>query len=702
MKKFYKISSYNINMDELLNKFKSCYSIGKNNKINKVSLFDEINSFISDNQSEILENFLNEIILMVCKGLNYELLLTDKDLLSSVIERISMKNIKFNITPIFNPLFDKSKEYHQKGFSKNTDINFFTDIKTYHSRALILDIISDYYNLNTEYLNIFNKIPSHYITTSIFNLDTFNIDIIHLLHLKSLSKFLYTTFPHIGDININTYIPINNQIIFSDLIKYYSNSSNLSNNYSTIKNIIEKQLSLFINCGIKFNTEDFNILLNKNSNILIPNHSSIKKSNLISSSIFKSYIIDTLFKYGLTQITIFNGFSCIKAQLYGDKFGQLKYFSKALTNKFKNSNDELNNTTSWEIMYEDLNAKIKWIYFDNGDKNIKNILSNLTYWHTEYFLNIISNPKLSLDNYVKYFLINPEINNLYHQYDDSIPLNITIDNNILIKDNSYIYMKTLDNNDFKSYIKILKESNLFNDVYREYIVDFLVNIFSKFKAEYTSLNTLYLSVLIFDSYISKKYIDIIDQTNISNLKLIAYTSIVLASKYEDDHPITMSVFPKFIKNINSYVSNSIFIKHTNEKLKEFEYDIISVFNYSFYIPTILYFANYYMDNINLIINDDQYRLIYYILELSLQYTEFLNFTFNLITVCAIYFIIKDNDLTIRYLLNLSGVIIDNPDFIQCMDLFREKLSIDILNVDYHNIRNNYFVEYNILKSNESN
>ena len=664
----------------LLDEYKSLCMSDEYNPDNNI--INNIIKFINENDENILSELLNEIIIIILNG-KYQNIKNDSQNISKIISTFAHKNIEFDIGNIFDSKYDC----------------FFKEVENYNIRGLIFDIIAEHYNIDDyEFLNIFQTLPAKNIFDSIIYPNISILDINRLMYLKYNSNYLRSNFKHVDD-NLDKYININK--IFNDFLKYYSKF--VDYNYCEIKNILKHQLNLFKNCNIKFTITELKILINEDYgiNILrnINRNPIIKKSNLIKLSIIKAYILDILIEDNIVELntTIFNFMSNIKADLYGDCYGQLKYFSLYLQTKF-NINDENLNLKNYDIMYENIYDKLNYIFFENGDKNIKLVIEDLLFWHTNFFLSKtqkdLSKTQKDLskeyqkiyDAYSKFFLNNSTIIKLFKNYDNKLDIVSNLDN-FKITNNTFAIMKTYENTDnfiqkIPQYLQKLKKL----PINREKLIDTLIYYHGKFN--YISLNTLYLAVNLLDKYVSKT-----DISDTYNLKVINITCFVLASKYEDDYVV------KYSKMVNKFklVEDKDFKDFFNNCF-EYERDILEKLYQALYLPTSYYFVDVFTESINLILSEQDLNSILYITELSLQYQEFLSFKYSMIAMCAIYLIVKSNQNMVDLLTTLTDIKITDVNFKKCITLFKSKLSIDIKTLEFKRIRSKYYSEYQLLKS----
>jgi hypothetical protein len=685
----------------LLNDYKSLYQSNENIKggenIKGDNIIYKITNFIKENDEIILTEFLNEIIEIMLNG-KYQNVKNDSVNISEMIFKFAEKQIPFDIDSIFDVKNDC----------------FFKEIENYNIRGLLFDIIAKHYYIDEyDFLKIFQTLPAKNIRDSIVYPNISISDINRLMYFKYNSKYLQSNFKHDDDnLDKKTYINVNG--IFNDFLKYYSKLFDY--NYWEIKDILKHQLNLFKNCNIKFTINEFKILINEDYAIEILRNNKrnpiIKKSNLIKLSIIKAYFLDILIEDNITEINknIFTFMSNIKAQLYGDCYGQLKYFSLYLRKIF-NINDENLKLNNYDIMYENIYDKVNYIFFEHGDKNIKVVIDDLLFWHTEFFLSQLSKDlskdlsqdlskdlskdlsqdlsqdyKKIYDAYSKHFLHNSTIIQLFKNYDNNINI-VSNAKNFKITNNTFALMKNYENNDnftqkTPQYFQKLKKLS----IDREKLVDTISYYHGKFN--YISLNTLYLAVNFLDKYLYKS--NILDKYD---LKIVNITCFILASKYEDDYNVEYS---KLLMGLRLVEDENF--KDVYNKCLEFERDIFEKLDYTLYLPTTYYFYDVFTENINIILYEQELNMILYIIELSLQYQEFLSFKYSMIAISAIYLIVKSNENMVDLLTTLSDININDVNFKKCINLLTSKLSLDIKNLEFTRIRNKYYDEYELLKS----
>jgi hypothetical protein len=708
-------------MDIILKNLQIYYSNNSNNNYNIIK------DFIKENNNQILIDFFNKLILLLI-NIDYNLIVKDKEEISNIIKDIASKNIIFNV----NSIFDEQTQ------------DFFEEVKTYNVRGLLLDIITENYNIDKNDFEIFDKIPAKDLFNSIVSNQFLIRDDIRLIYFKYNSKFLKNTFPHVEDENLTTnntpsslinsahsFIKskqkssVNSvnfaQSIFNRFINYYSMNNNYD--YINIKNVLKHKLSLFKNCDVQFTSNELSTLINNQSQIDILNtynrNPIIKKSILIKLSIIKAYIIDILIEdnilleYDLFK-KLFKAYIYIKSHLYGDVNGQIKYFSSFLRKNYPNENDENLRLKNWNDVYSNIDKHIKVSFFENEDNYIRAIINNLTFWHTEHYLSIFKNAPEALKSYSEYFINNSDINEILKKFDN----NLTIINNkskFIINDSQYLVMKKYeDTSEYKKYIdeytNLLNTSSNISFKKREMCINWMVHIHKKYiKMIYEvpvhvnsigkkvfkkiedekSMNSLYLAILYLDKYFFYKR-----NVDISDFKIIALTCLFLASIYEDDYPLEKRSLIRELNLGANYEKEKIFSK----KMSSLELVILNIFDYAIYIPTILYFTNIYMENINIYISEENIKLLYYMLELTLQYSQFIRFKFSIIAISAMYLIIKNNKNTVDSLFTISDTTFDDKQIKNCIFFIKQIVKFDIKSNENQEIRQKYKNEYEILKN----
>ena len=427
-------------MDIILQNLQIYYSNNKNNSNNNYNI---IKDFIKEHNNQILLDFFNKLILLLIDT-DYNLIIKDKEEISNIIRDIASKNVIFNMYIIYDE--------HQS--------DFFQEVKNYNVRGLLIDIISEYYDIDKSNFEIFSKIPAKDLFDSIISNEFLIRDDNRLMYLKYNSKFLKNTFPHIDDktlINVpfynNTFTQSNftqsnfTQSLFIKMMNYYSYNNNYE--YNNIKNVLKHQLGLFKNSNVEFKSNELKNLINNKSQIEIlknfNRNTVIKKAFLINLSIIKAYIIDILIENNIVKdLDLFKDFKFIKAQLYGDVIGQLKYFSSFLRKNYPNENDENLKLYNWNEVYSYIDKHIKFAFFENEDNYIKSIINNLTFWHTEHYLSIFKNAPEALKSYSQFFINNSDINQILKKFDSNLKF---IDNKskFIINDSQYLVMKDYEN-----------------------------------------------------------------------------------------------------------------------------------------------------------------------------------------------------------------------------------------------------------------
>ncbi|ABW98296.1 cycB (nucleomorph) [Hemiselmis andersenii] len=206
----------------------------------------------------------------------------------------------------------------------------------------------------------------------------------------------------------------------------------------------------------------------------------------------------------------------------------------------------------------------------------------------------------------------------------------------LIKQNFFYNIKSLDfekgdplaNIDSFSFhilnMKNLEEKFLANSNYMKYqhdinkkmriiLVDWLIDVHSKFKL---ALKTLYLTINIFDRFLSKKNI------TRTKLQLLGITSMLMASKYEEIYAPETKDFV--------YISDNAYTKEDIFKMETF---ICSVLKFEFSYPSFVGFLVYFLKKINA--KKDTVYLSMYISELTIIELSLLKYPPSVIAISAI-------------------------------------------------------------------
>ena len=180
--------------------------------------------------------------------------------------------------------------------------------------------------------------------------------------------------------------------------------------------------------------------------------------------------------------------------------------------------------------------------------------------------------------------------------------NIRESNNLLLKcgESSYKYNKVLEENVFNIPPNFLERHKV-NPYIRTKMVDWMIEVLSIFEG---SEETFFLSVNIMDLYLWKAS----SICKNENIHLIGVAAMFIASKFQEIYPISLK---DFVERIGHN-------KFDEEDVKEMEFKILedikpeNLVTTSIYDFNKTYFYDFYYNNKNLIISDDDKRIFNYI------------------------------------------------------------------------------------------
>jgi hypothetical protein len=178
-----------------------------------------------------------------------------------------------------------------------------------------------------------------------------------------------------------------------------------------------------------------------------------------------------------------------------------------------------------------------------------------------------------------------------------------------LKKDEKINIPSYSNNIFK-----YQDSSEINEKHRAVVIEWLSYIIHYFSQ---SNETLFMSVNIMDRYISKKKI------TLNNYQLVAISSYLIASKYEDTNTPSINDLIYISKDI--YTHNDI-INMEIDILSTLNFDIFSVSSYQFYS----FF--YLVSNLN---NKILFCLGHLILELCLLNIDIMSYDPSLLAICSL-------------------------------------------------------------------
>ena len=167
------------------------------------------------------------------------------------------------------------------------------------------------------------------------------------------------------------------------------------------------------------------------------------------------------------------------------------------------------------------------------------------------------------------------------------------------------------------YEKIQSQKEI-NEQMRSILVDWIIDVHYKFG--FTN-ETLFMTVLIIDRYISIKYISKI------RFQLLGITAMLIACKHEE---ITLPKVDDFI-----YITDNAY---TKEEVFIMENDILHVFNFELLFPSPIRFFEFLSLNFNF--NKKQYLMGKYLMESFLIDLKWVNYRPSIISCACAYIIMK--------------------------------------------------------------
>ena len=177
----------------------------------------------------------------------------------------------------------------------------------------------------------------------------------------------------------------------------------------------------------------------------------------------------------------------------------------------------------------------------------------------------------------------------------------------------------------------MKEQKDINEKMRIILIDWLIEVHLKFKL---LPETLFLTINFIDRYLQK------NQTSRDKLQLIAVSSLLIASKYEEIYPPEISSFV--------YITDNAY---KIEDLLNFELKILESLEYDVTYPTPLRYMEILIVKLGLNKDEIFYHKMQYLLELSLSRLIFYNYTyFELVLACGLFLYENDFNMTKKILL----------------------------------------------------
>ncbi len=156
----------------LYDELKKYYERGFYDPLFYGSFFNKVIDLLNTTESCKALDILIDFV--ASNNLNVEFFIRDHTLFRNIIEQFKTYNVHFTIENLYKP--------------KNND--FFKDIKNYETRALILDIVCDVYNMKTKINDIFYNIKSQHWNINLDKIERFGEEHISLMFFKLNSKIL--------------------------------------------------------------------------------------------------------------------------------------------------------------------------------------------------------------------------------------------------------------------------------------------------------------------------------------------------------------------------------------------------------------------------------------------------------------------------------------------------------------------------------
>ena len=539
------MSNYNTNKNKSIKSYNNIYhSISENQ--NNIPMKKKI---LNQNQkSSNLSNSHNNII---------------------ILNNISLNNLESNY------ISKLTKKYYPKNFNSISNIhrqiyNYVSKEKKISDNQNEIDKQKNYYNNQKKIYHKKNNNKNNRINDN--NIIDANFDI------KSNYYNIYTNNISIKNeknklnINNNNEICKNNNKNKNTINKIkVDNISNLNNNINHVRtkssnfnfiidmqkinnNLINKNFHKAMNSFTYNNPKNINQILKELKKILKNNNETSLKINSVEVSPIKN-----------------------------NNNGQ-KYFLKKVSKEKNNNNNLLN--LSDKILIKIKNPKKK---INNNELKLKNKINAIK----KQLLNQKNqelNINLNIHDKSKNIMINNDNNSknnpqYAYEYTKDIIESILIEENYYFNEKKYINPFYLDN----------EESELTPEM-RTVAVDWLVLIHYKiFKFEE---NTLFLTIQIFDRYLSKVIV------NTDRTELLLLSSFILASKHNEIDYVNMKEALQLSKN-----------KFSKKQIINMEYEILNIIDFEILSPTMCEFFTIFANYLNL--NNEKINEGLYLLNIML-------------------------------------------------------------------------------------
>ena len=252
-------------------------------------------------------------------------------------------------------------------------------------------------------------------------------------------------------------------------------------------------------------------------------------------------------------------------------------------NEKKEENDNPEKTSN-------INIDEDKIHKEKDDEN--NDINNYKYEEEDSNLSYFDITKIKQDSQIP----KEYINNIYH--------------NLLIEEKKGITPKPI-------YEKIKNQKEI-NEQMRSILIDWIIDVHYKFGF---MDETLFMTILIIDRYISTKYISKI------RFQLLGITAMLIACKHEE---INLPKIDDFI-----YITDNAY---TKDEVFEMENDILHIFNFELLYPSPIKF--YECLSLKFNFNKKQYLMGKYLMESFLIDLKWINYRPSIISCACAYIVMK--------------------------------------------------------------
>ena len=330
----------------------------------------------------------------------------------------------------------------------------------------------------------------------------------------------------------------------------------------------------------------------------------------------------------------------MKNSLIKHEDSQLNCIKSFATNKLNDSDIEMKDETNIKeskINTETFGHSDKKNFCLDGDfknkENNKNISNNNNVCHTDNSYE---------DNYSTLGSINEQINiNLKNVKNKSKEFNLNIIDSDIDPKKENFSEEELKNNiqNSKEYlddilINLFEEEKIqlnINPMYfnfqheitknmRGILIDWIIDINSHFKFKE---KTLYLSIYIIDTFLSKRYI------TRDNFQLLGASSLLIASKFHE-------IYLRRISDYSDITSNIYDI----EKIKKMENDILQTLNFELLVPSPLSFYEILTQKLGIANDLDKFKFGEFLIQCFLLDNTSLFYNYSTISFASCYIIMK--------------------------------------------------------------